>query len=137
MRILKIVVLVLLIGLGLYVRFAPSDPTHWHAMPPEMSEDADMEYGSMRTIEAGEDGLHRLHMIVIETRRTRVLAGSVEEGMVTYIHRSLIFGFPDYTTIRQAGTQIEIFGRLRFGRSDFGVNATRIDGWIMRLSEGG
>ena len=66
-----------------------------------------------------------------------VLAGSVEEGMVTYITRSAVFGFPDYTTVRQRGDELEIYGRLRMGYSDLGVNGKRIDRWLALLRQGG
>jgi uncharacterized protein (DUF1499 family) len=59
------------------------------------------------------------------------------KGAKLYVTRSAVFGFPDYTTLRRAGDQLEIYGRLRFGKSDLGVNATRIDGWLMRLRQGG
>jgi len=55
--------------------------------------------------------------------------------MITYVTRSRVFGFPDYTTVRQAGPQLEIYGRLRFGRSDLGVNAARIDGWLQSFAQ--
>jgi len=126
----------LLAGLAIYVRLAPVDPSRWHQMPAAVTN-RDMEAGAMRIVGAGEDGLKRLDAIIRATPRTRVLTGSVTEGMVTYQTRSAVFGFPDYTTVRQAGRQIEIFGRLRFGRSDFGVNAARIDGWLQAFAQRG
>ena len=36
------------------------------------------------------------------TPRTRVLAGSVEAGMITYVTRSRLWAFPDYTTVAVA-----------------------------------
>ena len=69
------------------------------------------------------------------TPRTQHLAGTVEEGMVTYITRSLVFGFPDYTTARLQGDRIEIHSRLRFGQSDMGVNAARLESWLAQLGQ--
>ena len=62
-----------------------------------------------------------------------MLAGSVEQGMITYVTRSIVVGFPDYTTVLQNGDQLVIYARLRFGRSDFGVNHARIKRWIDAL----
>ena len=134
-----------LIGLGLfaiigvaisaYVRLAPTDPERWHSLPAAMTN-RDTDGGAMRVVGAGQDGLTRLDQIIRATPRTRVLAGSVEEGMITYVSRSRVFGFPDYTTVRQAGPQLELYGRLRFGRSDIGVNAARIDGWLQSFAQG-
>ncbi len=132
MRIFLIVLLTVLIGVGLYVRLAPSDPTRWHVMPEEM-ENRDTEGGAKRVIEAEEDSLSRLHDIALATPRTQVLAGSVGEGMITYVTRSRVFGFPDYTTVMQVEQTIKIHARLRFGQRDFSVNAARIDAWITEL----
>lgn len=135
MRIAFIVTLAILIALGLYVRLAPSSPERWHGMPDAI-QPRDLSGGAMRVVEAGEGGLARLHGIITATARTRVLAGSVEEGMITYVSRSRAFGFPDYTTVRRRGGRIELYGRLRFGKSDFGVNAARIDRWLKVFAQG-
>lgn len=125
-----------LAGLSLLVRLAPSDPARWHMMPGAITN-RDLDGGAMRLVGAGENGLARLDAIIRQSPRTRHLAGSAEDGMLSYVTRSLIFGFPDYTTIRQAGPQIEIYGRLRFGQSDLGVNAARLDGWLEQYRVGG
>ncbi len=136
MRIFLILLLTSLIGVGLYVRLAPSDPGRWHAMPEEM-ENMDMNHGAKRVIAAGEGDLARLHAIALATPRTKTLAGSVEEQMITYITRSRVFGFPDYTTVTQTGDSIKIHARLRFGTLDMGVNAARVDDWIAELKGSG
>lgn len=119
------------VALG-YIRLAPSDPAVWHR-PPEVTADADLKGGVRRRLLTGPEGLARLDAIIRATPRTRVLAGSVPEGMITYITRSRVFGFPDYTTVRQQGDLLEIYGRLRFGRSDLGVNRARVEGWLSAL----
>jgi len=129
------VVLVLVVALGVYVRIAPSDPARWHQMPDGITN-RDYDGGAMRVIGAGQNGLERLHEIILRSPRTEVLAGSPDEGMITYVSRSRVFGFPDYTTVRQAGPQLELHGRLRFGKSDLGVNAARIDGWLQAFAQG-
>lgn len=129
-----VLILVLGIAAGLaYIRLAPSDPARWHVLPDGVS-DQDLPGGAMRR---SEGDLAALDAIIRATSRTEVLAGSVPEGMVSYVTRSRVFGFPDYTTVRQAGPRLEIYGRLRFGRSDLGVNAARIDGWLELLRQGG
>jgi uncharacterized protein (DUF1499 family) len=122
-------------GIAIGARLAPSDPQEWHRMP-EVVTDRDLDGGAMRVIGAGEDGLARLDQIIRAEDRTEILAGSVDEGMITYIARSRVFGFPDYVTVRQSGKQIEIYSRLRFGKSDLGVNAQRLDRWLALFSEG-
>ena len=44
-----------------------------------------------------------------------------------------MIGFPDYTTIEAAVGEIRLLARLRFGASDFGVNADPAEGWIEAL----
>ncbi len=122
----------LVVVLGAFVRLAPSDPARWHVSPTG-DADRDLKGGVVRIVETGPDGLARLDAIAHETPRTSVLAGSVGEGMVTYVTRTKVIGFPDYTTAQQDGDTLRIYGRLRFGRSDFGVNRDRVDGWLAVL----
>jgi hypothetical protein len=132
-RLIALALLIAVAGMLAFIRLAPSEPMRWHQMPGAIT-DRDFDGGAMRR--AGGD-LAALDAIIRDTPRTRVLAGSVAEGMVTYVTRSRVFGFPDYTTVRQDGEMLEIYARLRFGRSDLGVNAARVDRWLGRLAEAG
>lgn len=115
-----------------YIRLAPSDLTRWHVVP-EVSQDRDLPGGVMRRVPGGIGDFAALDRIARETPRTQVLAGSVAEGRVTYITRSRVFGFPDYTTIAGVGDDLVIWARLRFGRSDLGVNKARVEGWLAQV----
>lgn len=115
-----------------YVRLAPSDVSRWH-VPPQVIADKNFKSGVLRLVEAGPDGLARFDTLARESERTTVLAGNVEARMVTYVTRSKFFGFPDYTTVQQDGNQLKIYARLRFGRSDSGVNRARVTGWLDAL----
>jgi len=132
-RIALVLLAAALAGALAFIRLAPSEPMRWHQMP-ETITDRDLDGGAMRRVEGDLAALDR---IIRGTPRTRVLAGSVAEGMVTYVTRSRVFGFPDYTTVRRDGEMLEIYARLRFGRSDLGVNADRVDRWLGRLAEAG
>jgi uncharacterized protein (DUF1499 family) len=131
MMILWGVLIIVVAGLA-YVRLAPSDPAQWN-IAPEVSENKTFKSGVKRLIVAGPDGLARLDKIIMATPRTQVLAGSVTKGMVTYVTRSLVFGFPDYTTVQQDAGSLKIYARQRFGRSDIGVNKARVEAWINAL----
>ncbi|MEP2533179.1 DUF1499 domain-containing protein [Shimia sp.] len=131
------VVVWLLIGVFLsafaYIRLAPSDLTRWHQVP-EITADKGFANGLTRVVVIGKDGLRRFADVVEDDPRSHVLAGSVQEGMITFITRSRTIGFPDYTTAIQDGEELKILARSRFGRKDFGVNAERVDRWIAALT---
>ncbi|SFE14099.1 DUF1499 domain-containing protein [Roseivivax sediminis] len=128
-------ILLVVIGGLAWIRLAPSDPEVWH-VDPQVTADQDMATGVRRRIPAGEDTLERLNAIILATPRTELLAGSVEEGHLTYVTRSKWFGFPDYTTIARKDDVIELWARLRFGQSDMDVNRERVEGWLSRLGAG-
>lgn len=115
-----------------YIRLAPSPPDIWHKVP-DFSENRNMKGGVVRIVDTGNDGLARLDAIARSAPRTQVLAGSVDAGMVTYVTRTRVFGFPDYTTAHQDGGRLVIWARLRFGGSDFGVNRHRVETWLAAL----
>ncbi len=128
---LWILIAIAVAGLA-FIRLAPSDVSQVHK-PPKVTENKDFKAGVKRLITSEPDGLARLHVIILATPRTQVLAGSVDEGMVTYITRSALFGFPDYTTVQQDDDSLKIYARLRFGRADIGVNKARVERWINAL----
>ncbi|WP_109467280.1 DUF1499 domain-containing protein [Albibacillus kandeliae] len=128
---LWIVICLCVVAVG-YVRLAPSPAADWH-LPLEFESDRDMKGGVERVVETGPDGLARLDAVARATPRTEVLAGSVAEGRVTYVTRTKWIGFPDYTTAEQHDDVLRVWGRLRFGRSDFGVNKARVDRWLADL----
>lgn len=127
----------------IYIRSAPHDTDGVHVAPPTGAtpEHPVLKPGSAlfsRLFDTpAADSLKRLNDIALATKRTRILAGSVETGMITYVTRSRGFGFPDYTTVQavseDTGSRITIYGRLRFGKSDFGVNRQRISAWLQAL----
>ena len=122
---------VLVVGFALWVRLAPSQAARWHVAPPEVP--GRFAGGVVEVLDGDAAGFARLAQIIAETPRTRLLAGSFRQRRLTYITRSAVWGFPDYTTIAHADGRITIHARLRFGRSDLGVNAARVRGWLERL----
>jgi uncharacterized protein (DUF1499 family) len=124
-----------IIGLAAWVRLAPSDATRWH-VPVQGEADKDFKAGALRVFPGDPQVFAALDRIIRDTPRTKVLAGSTREGRITYVTRSLLWGFPDYTTIELRDENIAVLGRLRFGRSDTGVNKARIDSWLRALTSG-
>ena len=70
---------------------------------------------------------------------TRLVEGSAEEGMMTFVSRSLVFGFRDFTTVKAVdeagGAKLSIFARPRANVYDWGVNKKRSDRWLGELQE--
>ncbi|WP_322888898.1 MULTISPECIES: DUF1499 domain-containing protein [unclassified Yoonia] len=132
-----VVVLALMVGAMTYVRLAPTDVARWHQLDQIATPGDQLAPGGFtaaRQITADPaQVLTALDAIALATPRTRVIAGSVEEGMVTYQTRSLLWGFPDHTTVAVQGDLLVIHGRLTFGGSDMGVNRVRVVDWLDQL----
>lgn len=83
--------------------------------------------------------LKAVDLAILQSPRTTLLVRDMQEGVTTYVTRSLVFGFPDYTTVwidttaDNVGPHLNIRGRARFGVSDLGVNKARIEGWLDQL----
>jgi hypothetical protein len=126
---------------AVYPRLAPSDPARWHVSPaPQtappgqvvpLSGGATLYLGSDKGAPA--DLLARLDTVAMASPRTTRLAGSLDEGRITWITRSALWGFPDYTTAEARADGLYIHARLRFGQSDMGVNAKRLTDWAAAL----
>lgn len=117
---------------ALYVRLAPSSPSRWH-VPPRYETDRDTANGATRVIDYTPERLARLDEIARRWPRTKVLAGSVGVGKITYVTRTGFWGFPDYTTMKVIDGKIVLWARSRFGRKDFGVNRDRLTAWLATL----
>ena len=135
-------VLVVVVGGLAWIRLAPSDPGRWHVdmaapgfQPPHNAHVFCIRLGS-RYDPAGDMTavLARLDAIAMATPRTVRLAGSAETGRITWITRSVLMGYPDYTTAQvMPGAGLCVMGRQRFGSEDLGVNARRIGAWMQDL----
>ena len=149
LNMLAIGVLVMGAVVAAYVRGAPNDPARWHVdiasvQPATAGNCVDKVgalVGSARAVcllaQPADAVLAKLDAIAIATLRTTRLAGDANSGRITWITRSAVWGFPDYTTAQaiQApeGTRLEILARLRYGKSDMGINAARLRDWLTRL----
>jgi hypothetical protein len=129
-----------LLSFAALVRLAPSDPARWHVAPlADGPWDEVKPATGAATLRlslgrgAPADLLARLDAVAMATPRTLRLAGSVAEGRITWITRSALWGFPDYTTAEAREDGLYIHARLRFGSDDMGVNAARLRDWLSRL----
>ena len=133
------------LGAMIWIRLAPTDPVDWHAYPA-----AELRSGKPNDFLLAPEGgdatapvyaveaaalAARLDTFVLHEPRTERLAGSAERGLVTYLQRSLVMGFPDYVTVafqdlEDGKSTLTIWSRSRFGYSDLGVNEGRVRRWI-------
>ena len=130
----------LAVAFGLYVRLAPSEPAVW-ARPdmPDMNVGDYLEMSSFTAIRvvAGPEVLDELTRIAEATFGTSILNKASGDDWLTFVTRSKLWGFPDYTSVRVIEKNdaflLQIHGRLRFGKADIGVNKARITGWLDQL----
>lgn len=131
------------VGAGAYVRLAPMDAARWHVDPEEavptgrpnqwlLAPGADGE--PIVTDAAPAEALARLEAAALAEGGVERLAGSPEEGLVTWVQRSRLVGYPDAITARAVpegeGSRVTILSRSRYGHSDMGVNRARVERWV-------
>ncbi|MBF9044720.1 DUF1499 domain-containing protein [Rhodobacterales bacterium HKCCE4037] len=135
---LVILVLVAVAAGAAYFRLAPLDAEALHVDPAEVTPPGSPNFALMvgtsgHFIQNTPGEVASRIAAVADADGAQLLAGSLEEGHVTYVVRSRIMGFPDIISLRwqpeNDGTKLEIFSRSVYGRSDFGVNTRRAHRW--------
>ena len=150
MRALGLVALALLLAGMAYVRLAPMREAEWHVAP-----EADRRTGKPNDYLVAEGGdraavlrperpadlLAQIERIALSEPRTIRLAGTLDDGFVTYVQRSRVMGYPDAISVRAkpegTGSRLTIWSRSRYGHGDLGVNRKRVTRWLDRLGEPG
>jgi len=130
--------IIALLGVLGYIRLAPSDAS-WHVDPTTVMVSAKPNHWLVRSLAldmSAGDAAAKLAVIAEATPRSAVLAG---QGLhTTWITRTAIMGYPDYTSVMitptATGSVISIYARARFGQSDFGVNRARVESWLKDLT---
>lgn len=133
-----IVVVLLIVALMAYIRLTPLPAARFHKRGPDKTVGEQVvPIGFEVVLPLTDDPqaqLAALDRIILNSPRTRRLAGSLADGHLSYVSRTAFWGFPDITNVWIGANGVHIRGRQRFGGKDFGVNATRIRGWVARLS---
>ena len=83
----------------------------------------------------------RWREVVGDRPRVELLAEDEERQQYDYVQRSARFRFPDVITVRfvsvsSSQSTLAVYSRAIYGRSDFGVNRTRIEDWLESLTQG-
>lgn len=136
-----IIILAALAALGAlfvaYARFVPASVTKYHQMPAFGAPGGEEYWEGFKSVrritQDAETVLTAVQQMTEQKKRTVLFAGSVDEGMLTFVSRTPVFGFPDYTTVAVQGDLIVIYGRLRFSYYDGGVNKARVRKWLDAL----
>lgn len=158
MRRFFVAVLLLALGatgaLAVWMRTLDHDPSVWHVDPAMVSRtgrpnDYLVAPAGMTASEPdrlfeprpipARDLLFLFESIAMNAPRTHHVAMDEAALTITYVQTSLIFGFPDYITVRAVeapeGAGLIVWSRSRFGHSDFGVNRDRVQDWLGALGD--
>lgn len=143
--------LLALVALGgaALVRLSPMEAADWHVDPvatPRTGKPNDLRVGPggdrPAVVAEGtpEALLTRLDAVAMAEPRVERLAGSASEGRITYVQRSALMGYPDAITVEAVpdggNARLHVWSRSRYGQSDMGLNAARVDRWLGALGEG-
>ncbi len=135
-RIALALILALVLGFAAWVRLAPVRAERWHRVPSAAAQVGDWAepggFEAVRQLPKPQATLAELDTIIMASPRTTRLEGAPEDGLITYVTRSALWGFPDITNLWLEGGRLHIRGHLIYGRSDLGVNRARIEGWLAR-----
>jgi len=119
----------------IYVRVASHDAARWHVDPTTVTEIDDLNQYLAGDAVPGD--LETVADALKAALGGEMLAGSFAEGFATVVVRTPLIGYPDYVSaglIAQGDqTQVVLFSRSRFGKSDLGANKARVDGVIRQL----
>lgn len=124
-------------------RFIPADTEPFHEDPAEpetrRSEVRLIGREAPRFPVDAETVLTTLSKIATSDWSVGVVEGSVDEGMITFVARSRVFGFRDFITVKatdeSGGSKLSVFARPRFDVYDWGVNKKRLDRWLGELEQ--
>jgi len=142
MATLAILLLIVIAAALIWIRYAPSDPDRWHVDPADTSDESVRSYrliGQDAPRYAGEteDVLEAMSAIVLAEPNIHVLDGDAAEGMITFVARSPVLGFPDYLTFKAVAegalTKLSVASRARFRASERRDVHQRLDRWLGEL----
>ena len=102
--ILILLIVLVILGLG-WIRFSPTDPDNWHVDPGDAQFDPRRGHkliglDAPRFPGSPEDVLTAVIEIARAEPRVRILDGSIDEGMLTFVARTPYLGFRDYITVK-------------------------------------
>ncbi len=155
MAIYLILAVVFIIG-ALFVRVATvsHNPAEWHVDPftitrpvspntyyvaPQSMVEATVDLEAPIYTAPAAVMARAFNDFVLTQPSTIFLAGSAEEGWMTYVQRTPTLRMPDYISVKfidfeDGGSTLALYSRSRYGYGDMGVNKARVDLWLQSLS---
>ena len=146
---MKVLLICLLICLLLfaYIRLSKVEQSIWHLDPDSISNvninnSFLLNYANKgtKTFNLDVNALFNILNNIIINDNCEKVFGDINLGLITYVCRSKMFGFPDYVSInfKNLGvnkSSLSIFSRSRFGWYDFGKNKQRVQKWLTELKK--
>ncbi len=144
-RYIAVFIVFLIVAALVFVRLVPFEAGRFHkeAFPAAVGDYPNRNsFTAVREMTAPpHDIMTAIDTVILQTPRTKRMAGLPGLELITYQTRSLVFGFPDYTnvsiiapgTVGNPGSLLMIRGQARFGLEDLGVNEARIKDWLDQL----
>ena len=115
----------------------PSTPNSYRVAPPNLTEElvdrvAPVYLANPTLMAKAFDDFAR------SRPKTSRIAGSPEEGWMTYVQKSEKLNMPDYISVKfidltGGRSTVAVFSRSRFGHGDLGVNEARVTSWLSVL----
>jgi uncharacterized protein (DUF1499 family) len=149
--IIAVVIAVLATGYA-WIQLVDHDPSVWHVDPATIARSAhpnDYLAAPAGRLDQPIDRETATHpvppdqlidsfkAVALAAPRTQVVAETLPDHLLTVVQRTPVIGFPDYISARaiavEDGSALVVWSRSRFGRSDFGVNAERVNRWLDEL----
>ena len=114
-------------------RLAPRDPARWHGDPATIPDPATPNFARLDVVIDAPPPVVAARLERIARAEGAILLAG-DGAHTTWITRTRLMGYPDYTTVRLTpegeSTRVVALARARFGRGDMGVNAARLARWL-------
>lgn len=133
LRLVLVALVLAVLAFAVWVRLAPLPVDRYHRMDSANAPGdwpARGGFEAVRQVPEPRAALVALARAAELTPRTELLEGSVDEGLLTFVTRSAVWGFPDISNVWIDGDRVHLRAHLVFGGSDFGVNRARVEAWL-------
>ena len=126
--------LALVAFIPLWIRFSPNPPDKWHIDPSLKQVKNGRSYQkAFENVALDADSVFSVTP-ALNDERAKLIAGSADQGFVTYLLRTKRMGFPDFLSAKLENGVLFVYSRSRFGNaSDWGRNKRRVIAWKNKL----